>query len=357
MRKGFDQRYKMETDGKVKIRMIAVRMYLTPREDGTRNTLKEVAHSLNMSVAWVSQCVKRYNSEGIHGLYDHSRSGAPRRINHAVVDEILKGWRTGKLTSKRISNEYQKRTGDKLSRSYARQLARERGYKAKRPRKLHANSASPSTVRRWQDENVEAIEELMKNGYTLVAEDEATFYTEQHSNILHYAPPGKAAAVVTSESREKVTAIGLVSAPDKKTGKSSRIHVFGKNPNSELFIQLCEKALKKYGLVVMVADKASWHQSRKVEEYRKSKEGALVIILLPTGSPYLNVKELDWRQTKMDEFLNEHFHSAKELKRKLITILNCKLNRCRDVLAGIQRSPYKYNERSFVGLTTHFVNK
>ena len=142
--------------------MAAVRMHKTPKIDGTRNTLEEVGHYLNMSVLWVSKQVQRYDSEGINGLYDRHRSGAPRTIDHDVLAEILRGWRTGKLTSKKISQEYYKRTGKKVSRSYARQLARNNGYKAKMPRKLHANAASPSHVRRWHRESIEAVEEACK---------------------------------------------------------------------------------------------------------------------------------------------------------------------------------------------------
>lgn len=75
MRKGFDERCRAEQNADVKMRMIAVRMYKTPQIDGTRMTLEEVAHYLNMSVSWVSKQVGRYDSEGIDGLYDRPRSG------------------------------------------------------------------------------------------------------------------------------------------------------------------------------------------------------------------------------------------------------------------------------------------
>ena len=355
MRKGFDERYRAEQDANVKMRMAAVRMYKTPKIDGTRNTLEEVAHSLNMSVSWVSKQVQRYDSEGINGLYDRHRSGAPRTINHEVVAEILRGWRTGKLTSKKISQEYYNRTGEKLSRSYARQLARNHGYKAKTPQKLHANAASPSQVRRWQGEHIETVEELVKLGYTAVAEDEASFFLDSPGNVKYYAPPGKAAATVTSEKRGRITVAGLVSDPDEN-GKSRRCHVFGEKPNSDLFIKVCDKALKVFGLVVMVLDQAGWHLSKAVEEYVEKQGGALILIVQPTSSPFLNAKELDWRQAKMDEFLTIRFHTKDELKATLITILNTRLSRNRNVVQRIKSSPYKNRPRSFVELSTYIVN-
>ena len=127
MRKGFDERYRSEEDGLVKIRMTAVRMYKTAKADGTHYTLKEVADALGMSTAWVSKQVKRYDGEGINGLYDRPRSGAPRGIDHAVVKKILSNWKTVKLTSKKIAQEYKRLTGQTLSRSYARELARKYG--------------------------------------------------------------------------------------------------------------------------------------------------------------------------------------------------------------------------------------
>ena len=119
MRKGFDERYRAEKDPIVKIRMVAIRMYKTPKADGKRYTLQEVGDALGMSTAWVSKQVKRYDSEGINGLYDRPRSGAPRGIDHAVVKKILSNWKTGKLTSKKIAQEYKEITGQTISRSYS----------------------------------------------------------------------------------------------------------------------------------------------------------------------------------------------------------------------------------------------
>ena len=356
MRKGFDERYRSEQNADVKLRMAVVRMYKTPKIDGTRVTLKEVGHFLNMSVPWVCKQVRRYDEEGIEGLYDRPRSGAPRTIDHDVVTEILKGWRTGKLTSRKIAHEYRQRTGQELSRSYARQLAREPGFKAKRPRKLHANSASPSTVTRWQGDKIGVIDGLVEtNGHTAVAEDEASFNLDNPGNGRFYAPPGRAAAMATSEKRGKITVAGLVSDPDEN-GKSHRCHVFGTNPDSELLIKLCKKALKKFGLVVMIVDRAGWHRSKAVEKFVEEQGGALVLIELPTSSPYLNAKELDWRQAKMDEFLLGHFNTKKEFQAKIVTILNTRLSRHRNVLQRIKSSPYKNNERSFTELSTYIVS-
>lgn len=353
MRKGFDEKYRAETDAMAKLRMGAVRMYLMPKEDGSRYTFKEVAHALGMSIAWVSKSVNRYRKNGISGLYDRPRSGAPRKIDHDVVKEILAGWKTGKLTSRKIARLYRELTGKPLSPSYARQLACSLGFKSKTPRKLRANSASPSAVRGWQEYFVEMIEALMEAGYVLAAGDEASFQLDQTGNVKYYAPPGKAAVTVTNEGRGKVTAVGLVTMPDKKTGRSHRLHVFGNNPNSKLFIELCKKALKKFGLVIIVVDNASWHISHEVMDFVEEQDGALLIIPLPRSSPYLNVKEGDWRQAKLDEYFNDYAEDIHDFKRRLVIVLNFRLSRRRDVLAGLKRSPYKYNERSFVDLSTH----
>lgn len=353
MRKGFDERYRAETDGMVKLRMAATKMYLTPKEDGSRYTLRDVAHALGMSIGWVSKTVSRYRKNGIPGLYDRPRPGAPRRIDHDAVKEILAGWKTGKLTSRKIAQLYRELTGESLSPSYARQIACSLGFKSKKPRKLRSNSASPSAVRGWQEYFVVMIEALMEAGYVLAAGDEASFQLDQTANAKYYAPPGKAAVTVTNEGRGKITAVGLVTMPDEKTGRSHRLHVFGRNPNSKLFIELCKKALKKFGLVIMVVDNASWHISREVRDFVEEQDGALLIIPLPRSSPYLNVKEGDWRQAKMDEYFNDYAEDINEFKRRLVIVLNFRLSRRRDVLAGLKRSPYKHNERSFVGLSTH----
>ena len=163
---------------------------------------------------------------------------------------------------------------------------------------LYDNSASPSSVRRWQGLNVVNIKGLIENGYTLAVGDEASFFTDQPGKAAHYAPPGKAAAMVSSGKKEKVTAAGLVTE-GKNGERSRRIHVFSRNPNTEMFLNLCLKALMVFGLVVLVVDKASWHLSNAVQKLVEEMEGTLVIILLPTSSAYLNIKEADWRQARM----------------------------------------------------------
>lgn len=355
MRKGFDERFKKEKNAEVKMRMAAVRMYKTPGRDGTPNSLEDVAHFTGMSTSWVSKWVGRYDAEGIKGLYDRARSGSPRTIDHEVIREILRGWRTGRLTGKKIARLYYERTGQKLSYSYARELARKHGLRAKKPRKLHANSASPSTMRAWQADNIELIEGLMGDGFDLNAEDEASFSLDKEANMRYYAPPGKAAATVTSEKRGKLTVAGLVNMPDEN-GRSHRIHIFKeKSPNSKMFIDLCEKALKKYGLVAMVVDRAPWHLSEAVKKYVEAQDGALHLFVLPRSSSYGNIKEGDWRQAKMDEYLGRHFDNVRELRSALVVVLNTRLNRRRDVLQHLRRSPYKYNERSFKNLSSYTV--
>lgn len=355
MRKGFDRRYRQEKNATVKMRMLAVRMYKTPRKDGTSNSLEDVAHFMGMSTSWVGKWVGRYDAEGIKGLYDRARSGAPRTIDHKAMREILKEWRTAKLTGKKLVRLYRERTGQALSYSYARELARKHGFRAKKPRKLHANSASPSTMRAWQADNIELIEGIMGDGFIFSAEDEASFLLDEATNSRFYAPAGKAAATVKSEKRGKLTVAGLVTMPDEN-GRSHRIHVFKeKSPNSKLFIDLCEKALKRYGLVAMVVDRAPWHQSNAVKKYVEEQGGALRLFVLPRSSSYGNIKEGDWRQAKMDEYLDRHFDSVRELKSALVVVLNIRLSRRRDVLQHLRRSPYKYNERSFKKLSTYTV--
>lgn len=97
-----------------------------------------------------------------------------------------------------------------------------------------------------------------------------------------------------------------------------------------------KKALKKHGLAVMVADRASWHRSNAVRDLVEEEGGTPGIALTPTCSPYRNVKGFGRSQAKIDECLSECFQGVGELERKLATVLNPGLSRSRDVLEGIQ---------------------
>ena len=64
--------------------------------------------------------------------------------------------------------------------------------------------------------------------------------------------------------------------------------------NTASFIDLLDKALKALGPLVVIVDRAGWHNSNELKKYLKSKKGGITVILLPVGSSYMNAKEQDW---------------------------------------------------------------
>lgn len=75
--------YRREKDAKAKQRMAAI----LARWDGV--PVKDVAHQQRVSRVTVTNWIKRFNKEGVKGLYDKPRSGRPPKMDWKQLKEVL----------------------------------------------------------------------------------------------------------------------------------------------------------------------------------------------------------------------------------------------------------------------------
>ena len=83
--------------------------------------------------------------------------------------------------------------------------------------------------------------------------------------------------------------------------------------NQDTFLDYLKQARKRLGKVIMFADRARQHRSKKVMEYLDENKDAIRIVYLPKGSPEFNAVEECWRQGKCS-MLSNYYPNFQSLK-------------------------------------------
>ncbi len=112
------------------------------REDG--QIPFRVVKEMHRSNPWALDWLKRYDTEGIKGLRNRTKSGRPSELSEETsyqikkeLKEINQGW-----TTKQVEELIIKKSGIKYHYTHIYRILRKWGFKQKVPRKVHVNTAS-----------------------------------------------------------------------------------------------------------------------------------------------------------------------------------------------------------------------
>ena len=86
--------------------------------------------------------------------------------------------------------------------------------------------------------------------------------------------------------------------------------------NSETFIGLLREARGRFGPLLIYADRASYHQSRKVADFL-SDNPEIVVRYTPVGSPYVNPAEHMWLITSKSPVSYKYHSSFADFRKDL----------------------------------------
>ena len=84
--------------------------------------------------------------------------------------------------------------------------------------------------------------------------------------------------------------------------------------NQYTFLDYLKQVRRRLGKVIMLADRARQHRSKKVLEYLEENKDAVRIVHLPKGSPEFNAVEECWRQGKHDLLVSKYYPKLTGLK-------------------------------------------
>jgi transposase len=143
------------------------------------------------------------------------------------------------------------------------------------------------------------------------------FYYEDEFNLswfptLHamWSPKGQQVMIPTPGQPDKYYGIGAV---NYHTGET--VVQFQRHKRRREIAQLLEALLEKHpkGTIYVAWDNASTHEDDEVEAVVRAAAGRLVLLYLPTYSPWLNPIEMLWRYFRGEVTHNELFETKQAL--------------------------------------------
>jgi putative transposase len=143
------------------------------------------------------------------------------------------------------------------------------------------------------------------------------FYYADEFNISWYptlramwSPRGQQVMIPTPAQPTKHYGIGAV---DYYRGDT--VVLLKRHKRRQEIAELLEALLEKHptGTIYVAWDNAGTHEDDEVETVLRAAAGRLVLLYLPTYSPWLNPIEMLWRQFRREVTHNELFQSVKSL--------------------------------------------
>ena len=127
-------------------------------------------------------------------------------------------------------------------------------------------------------------------GYRVFFEDESIARLDPTIKKGYYRKGSKPIQLVNG-LKKNVTMFGAVSGKIKEL-------MYADRANLKNFKKFLKRLSIKFGKVVLVVDKASWHRSQKAVEYAEKLR--IIIYFLPPYSPELNPIEQLWKWVKLN---------------------------------------------------------
>ena len=345
--KSLDRACKEERDPKILKRMQAVRMVnikMNKLGFTKRRACEVTAEELQMSESSIKNYILNYREYGVGGLYDRPKSGAPPIYDSDVIDAAIADLeQKGRVTPRLLAAKVQELQGGKrrMSVRHARRELRTRRMSPKKAQHANVAAAKPHAVYRWRLIVLPFVLALRTLGYTVAVGDEMIVGQDANGDAVYWSDIGVPVKVPYVGDHDKFSALGITTEPDRH-GRARRCHVAAEKANTASFINLLDNALKAFGPLVVIVDRAGWHNSNELKKYLRSKKGKIIVILLPVGSSYMNAKEQDWKQTKLADFYSDYYSSIGKKETATIDYLDTKLNPNLDIWKYLIRSPYAY---------------
>jgi transposase len=250
-------------------------------------TASEIAALFEYDSHTVRRWINRYNEEGVAGLEDRRRSGAPRlgsaglgrRIRMLLTEP--RAWTVKQLRRRLV---YPAMSLATLARRVREQAS------WRRPRLVAKGDPDEAAVLAALHQEIEALPE----GAVLLAEDES------HVNLLPrlrstWIVRGERQEVMTPGKNEKHSVFGAI---ELATGRW--LYHIAKRANSATFIEFLELILDAYPaapIIAIVPDNVITHSSRAVQRWL-ARHGRLKLLYGARYCPHHNPVERVWGAMK-----------------------------------------------------------
>ncbi len=266
-----------------------------------------VVRVFNVPERTVFDWLARYRASGWHALREGKRSGRPRKVTGRVMSWLYDSITLGDprqfqlpfclWTLDIIRAVLKKKHDIELSKSSVSRLLGHMGLSPQRPI-YRSYKRDPKAVKKYLNRTYPKLKRLAeKLGAQIFFVDEAAVRSDNHHGTT-WAPVGETPAVEDSGDRFTLKLISAVTPRG-----DMRFSFIEGRMNSDRYIQFLRKLRKDAGRpIIVVADNASYHKSKKVialgEKSEEDGGEGIHVALLPTYCPELNPDEQVWNHAK-----------------------------------------------------------
>lgn len=279
-----------------------------------------IAYIFDCDVRKIRYWIKRFNAEGVKGLYDRPRQGRPDKKSHltekvieiisqapSVFGEAMASW-----TLDTLLKHVQAQTGQTISISTLRRILRARGWKCRRLKNEYKSDA-PSREEK-KKRLAEVAKEIvgdtgLKDNQAIVSVDEAHWDLKPRIGRI-WMPPGERLSVDIPENKgDSLTSFGCL---DLLTGKFIyKMAFWGTALTFKAFLYQIESHYQGKEIHVIL-DKASIHTAVIIKEFLEKHPNFHFHYLLPRGSE-VNPIERFWLYSKDKVKKGASFQKLEEL--------------------------------------------
>ena len=202
-----------------------------------------------------------------------------------------------------------------LSKSSISRLLAHLGLSSQRPI-YKSYKQNPKKVTAYlNDEFPEAVAQAKRYKAQLFFVDEAAVRSDSHRGTT-WGKRGETPVVKDSGGR---FGFKLISAVSPKG--DMRFQFIEERMNSELFIKFLIKLRADANRpILVIADNARYHHSKKVQVFLKEHEGSIMMAFLPAYSPELNPDEQVWNHAKL-QLGKRAIRNSGEMKKCLLSVM------------------------------------
>ena len=280
-------------------------------------SVNELAEIFDVGRNTRSSWLDRWEADGVLGMGDAQRTGAPPRLTKSEVKLVVKLIKKYPHAPRQVLAEVLKKIGKTISRSTLRRIARRFGLRWKRMRRSLRSKRDEDEFEKAKDELKELQEQHSMGLIDLYYFDEAGFSLVPPVRY-GWQPIGETLEIPSTRSKQ-LNVLGFLSLNSKLTSYIADCSV-DTDVVIACFDNFCETLERP---TVVVIDNASPHSSKKFESRKPVwEEKNLHLYFLPPYCPELNFIEMLWRMIKYQWLDLKAYSSFKELYKYLSDVLS-----------------------------------
>ena len=219
-----------------------------------------------VSMWWERFCAARKTLAGINkALSDKPRTGRPTRIKREILEEARK-WCEGRaFTPAELQSQLEKMSGVRLGMGQTRRYARLWNHSRKKDSPIKIRRSSMEYVRVWRHRLMKKIAPFQASGYAIVTQDEGIF-RDATLAIKYWSKIGLRIFLPWSGGFARFAMLCSMTM-DGRT-----FFNYADTADSTSFIKHMTRVYDEVGKMVLVLDRAPWHNSAAVKEFFATRD-------------------------------------------------------------------------------------